>query len=271
MAIFAKIWEYLSSTKGQRNVLIILFVLAIIYFRGCGDQSQTIAKYEQNIAALNDSIRIYKTKNGEIVYEKNALIVSKNELSKYSKDLEKEIKYLKDNPIVVIKWKTKIEHDTVFIPVVPGEEHWNDDHTVKTVAFNWKYDTVYVDNNYKKLEGKYLVQVDTSLNVVTKSFMISKDEIGLSFTTGLTESKDDKLEIFIKSSYPGFKPTDVQGALIDPQKSDIIKKFFPPKRWTVGPYIGYGLYFDPSKMSVGSGINVGISVSYGLFQWKSKK
>lgn len=272
MNILIKLWEYLSTPKGQRNALLIVFVLCIVYFRSCtGGSSIDTTVYEQNIAALTDSLRVYKTKNGELVYEKSSLLTSTKELKQLNNELAEEVKYLKDNPIVIIKWKTKIVHDTVYLPVVVGEAYWNEDSTIKTVPFTWKYDTVYIENNYRKLAGQYLVQVDTLLNVVTKSFIISTDEIGMSFTTGLTESKDGNLEIFIKTPYPGFKPVDVDGALIDPRESDVIKKFFPPKRWSIGPYIGYGFYFDPVKGKAGSGINAGISVSYGIIQWKGKK
>lgn len=269
--ILIKIWQYLSTPKGQRNVLIVILALCIIYFRSCGKSSIDIDMYEQNIAALTDSLRVYKDKTGQLVYEKNALISSEKDLKNLNKELGEQIKNLKDHPIVVIETDGTIVHDTVNIPVSAGIPWYDKDHTVKNVSFSWKHDTLFTKNNYRKISGNYLVQVDTSWNVSSKNFMITQDEIGISFTTGLTESKNGTLEIFVKSPYPGFKPTDVNGALIDPRTSDVIKKFFPPERWSIGPYVGYGVYFDPVKMTMGSGINAGISVSYGIFQWKGKK
>jgi hypothetical protein len=100
---------------------------------------------------------------------------------------------------------------------------------------------------------------------------ISRDEFAMSLTTGLTENKDGLLEIFVTSKYPGFSVTDLNGSLIDPAKSDVLKKYFPPKRWALGVYGGYGVYFDPAKIRVGTGIQLGIGIQYNIFQWNFKK
>lgn len=276
MKILTSILDYIKTPKGQRNVLLVALVLVIIFLRGCGGKgaSETdVVMYEQNIAALQDSIRKYETKNGDLVYEKTALLVETKDLKKYNKELADEVKGLKDNPIVITKFITRIVHDTLWLePVVdPGNIIWNADSTVKLVPFTWKDSTQYAPNNYRKIAGKYIIEVDTALNVRTKSFAITQDELGLSFTTGITENRDGLLEIFIKSPYPGFTPTGIDGALIDPRESDVIKKFFPPKRWAIGPYVGYGVYVDPFKGSVGTGVQLGVGLSYGIFQWGKKK
>ena len=90
----------------------------------------------------------------------------------------------------------------------------------------------------------------------------------MSFTTGITESNDDEIEIFIKSDYPGFTPSDIQGAVIDPRKSEVISKYFPPKRWGISPYVGYGIYGDLQKGTFGHGINIGIGITYDIIQWE---
>jgi len=269
-----KIIDYLQTPKGQRNILAVALIAAIILMRGCGsDNSIEILKYEQNIAALNDSVRTYQTKNGDLIYEKLALIADKKELTKYNDDLKKDIKDLKDNPLVVIKYETVIVHDTVRVPVIIDTQGitWNSDSTIKYVPASWENDTVYNKDNYRKLGGDFTVVVDTSLNTVVQDFKVTKDEMGMSFTTGLTENDNDQVEIFIKSDYPGFAPTNINGALFDPRESDVIKKFFPPKRWAVGVYGGYGLYLDAANLRIGTGFQLGIGVQYNLFQWRGKK
>lgn len=269
--ILKKIWDYLSTPKGQRNTLLVILIIVIILFRGCGGDKIDKKVYDQNIATLTDSIRTYISKNGELVSEKYALIATTKNLKDLNENLAKEVKDLRDHPIVVIQYKVKIVHDTIYVKVHQGSAVFSDDSIVKTVPFDWTDSTFYDKNDYHILAGNYTIQVDTSLNVITKQFMITQDEIGMSFTTGLTENKDKMLEIFVKSPYPGFKPTAMDGALIDPRDSKVIKKFFPPKRWSVGPMIGYGFYFDPKNVTVGHGVTVGVAVSYGIFQWKSKK
>ena len=99
---------------------------------------------------------------------------------------------------------------------------------------------------------------------------ITTDELGISLTTGLTEN-GDFLEIFVKSTYPGFTPTSINGSLIDPTKSEVIKKYFPPKKWAIGVFVGYGVYFDPMNIRVGNGLQIGLGLQYNILQWNFKK
>lgn len=269
-----KIWNILKKPKAQRNILAVALIVVIILLRGCdGSSDIDVYKYEQNISALQDSVRTYKNKNDDLVYEKLAYIASEKELAKYNKELKDEVSYLKDNPITVTKYITRIVHDTVRVPVYIDTTNitWNADSTIKYIPFEWDNDTTYNENNYRKLGGNFIVAVDTTMNGSINDFEITNDEIGLSFTTGLTENSNDQVEIFITSDYPGFVPTAIEGALFDPRESTVIKKFFPPKRWAVGVYGGYGFYFDPSNTKFGSGIQLGVGIQYNLFQWNGKK
>lgn len=269
-----KIWNILKKPKAQRNILAVALIVVIILLRGCDGSSDIDAyKNEQNISALQDSVRTYKNKNDDLVYEKLAYIASEKELARYNKELKDEVSYLKDNPITVTKYITRIVHDTVRVPVYIDTTNitWNADSTIKYIPFEWDNDTSYNENNYRKLGGNFIVSVDTLLNSSINEFEITRDEIGLSFTTGLTENSEDQVEIFITSDYPGFVPTSIEGALFDPRESKVIKKFFPPKRWAVGVYGGYGFYFDPSNTKFGSGLQLGVGIQYNLFQWNGKK
>ena len=266
--------DYLKKPKGQRNVLFIaLVVLLVFMFRSCGENTNLeIFKYEQNIASLKDSIRTYENKNGELVSEKTALITEKEGLKKYNDELSKEVKNLKDNPIIVKKVSVEIIHDTIYVdPEIDSSGIvYNADSSIKVVPFKWSDSTKYDKNNFRNIGGKYIVAVDTNMNVWSRDFVIINDEIGMSFTTGITENDDDRVEIFVKSDYPNFKAVKIDGALFDPRESTVIKKFFPPKRWGVGVFGGYGIYIDPSNFRAGTGITFGVGVSYDIFQWRGK-
>lgn len=264
--------DYLKTPKGQRNALFIaLVVLLVFMFRSCGENTNLeVFKYKQNIEALRDSVRTYENKNGELVSEKTALITEKEGLKKYNDELSKEVKNLKDNPIIVKKVSVEIIHDTIYVdPEIDSSNIvYNADSSIKVVPFKWSDSTKYDKNNFRNIGGKYIVTVDTNMNVRSKDFVIINDEIGMSFTTGITENDKDKVEIFVKSDYPNFKAVKIDGALFDPRESKVIKKFFPPKRWGVGVFGGYGIYIDPGNFRAGTGITFGVGVSYDLFQWR---
>jgi len=254
----------------NRILLLVIIIISILWFRSCSQSIADISN-DQNIRALTDSIRVYITKNGQLVYEKSAFLTKESDLKKLNSDLFNEVKNLKDHPIVVIKWNTKLIHDTIKVPVyVSGPITWNNDSTIKYIPFAWNYDTTYSTNNYHMISGDYIISIDSNKNAKTESFRVTRDEIGISMSTGLTESKDGNVEIFIKSMYPGFAPTKIDGALFDPRESDVIKKYFPPKRFAVGPYVGYGVYLDPIQGRAGTGVSLGISFSYNVFQWNFK-
>lgn len=274
MWILESFIEELKTIKGQRNALFIaLVVLLVIIFRSCsGDTDIEKFKYEQNIAALRDSVRTYETKNGDLVSEKTALITDKSDLKKYNDELNKEIKHIKDNPIIIKKVSVEMIHDTIYAEAKIDSNGivFNKDSSIKIIPFRWDIDSTYSEGNFRRIGGKYIISVDTSMNVRSKDFVITHDELGLSFTTGITENEDDRVEIFIKSNYPNFKAVKIDGALFDPRESKVIKKFFPPKRWGVGVFGGYGIYIDPDNFRAGTGVTFGVGVSYDLLQWRGK-
>lgn len=259
----------LTNIKLQRNLAIIIAIVAILFIHRCTPSDPNIDTLKQNITALNDSIRTYKDKNGQLVYEKAAFISENGDLKKLNKELDDEIKYLKDHPLVVIKTVIKIVHDTVFVPVKVGGPVILKDGSVSR-NLTWNLDKEFSKGNYRKLGGDLDVIVDSNLNLTSSPMHITTDELGLSLTTGLTEN-GDFLEIFVKSPYPGFTPTSINGSLIDPKKSEVLKRYFPPKKWAVGIYGGYGIYFDPRSFDIGNGVLLGVGVQYNILQWNFKK
>ena len=259
----------LKDTKIQRNLLIGLVIILILLMRSCSTPESDVTSLRQNVRALNDSIRTYKDRNGQLVFQKGALISDIKGLKDLNEDLYKEIKNLKDNPVVIIKTKIKIVHDTVFVPVYVGKPVHNLDGSISR-DLKWSYEKEFSKGNYHKLAGDCIATIDTAKNLSVSPMHITTDELGLSLTTGLVEN-GDYLEIFVKSPYPGFTPTSINGSLIDPTKSDVIKKYFPPKKWAIGVFGGYGVYFDPMNVRVGSGLQIGLGLQYNILQWNFKK
>jgi hypothetical protein len=266
------IWfrDWIKDPKNQRNLTIIIAIIIILLMRSCSPSKGEINSLKQNVFALNDSIRTYKTKTGILVYEKGALITENGNLKSLNKGLSDEVKYLKDNPIVIIKTKIVIKHDTIEVPVYISNPVWNEDGSVSR-ELKWSYDKDFGKGNSRKLSGKIDVTVDTSMNLTSTPVHITDDEFSIAITTGLTENKDGLLEIFVKSDYPGFNVSELDGALIDPKKSDVLKKYFPPKKWSLGLYTGFGPYVDPFNSKIGMGVQMGVGLQYNLIQWNFKK
>ena len=262
--------EWIKDPKHQRNLTIVIAIIIILLMRRCSTSDGDINTLRQNVFALNDSIRTYKTKTGSLVYEKGALISENGNLKNLNKGLSDEVKYLKDNPIVIIKTKIVVKHDTIEIPVYISAPVYNQDGSISS-ELKWNYDKDFGNGNSRKLSGKIDITIDTSMNLTSTPVHITDDEFSIAISTGLTENKDGLLEIFVKSDYPGFSVSSLDGALIDPKKSEVLKKYFPPKRWALGVYGGFGPYIDPFNAKIGMGVQLGIGLQYNLIQWNFKK
>ena len=115
------IWfsKWIKDPKHQRNLAIVTALIVIILVQRCSPSHSEVNTLKQNLYAMNDSIRTYQTKNGQLIYEKGALIAESKTLKDYNRVLYEEIKYLKDHPITVIKTEVRIVEVPKYIPIYP--------------------------------------------------------------------------------------------------------------------------------------------------------
>ena len=64
---------------------------------------------------MSDSINTYKNKVGDLYKEKDSYILEIDNLKKINENLYKEVKNLKDNPIVITEVITEFKFDTIMI------------------------------------------------------------------------------------------------------------------------------------------------------------
>ena len=234
-------------------LMIAIIVIAMLYLKQCGRSSNlndelTIANMNQH--ALTDSVTTYRDKSGDLTFEKSTLIASKNELKDLNRELYDEVKDLKDNPKIVIKTILKIIHDT--IEVETNTILYADG----SIGLNWNRDTTFSVGNFQHLSGETIFKLDSN-KVTDVRTMLNINEFGMSFITGLKEGKDS-YEIFIKSDYPGFTATDIQGAIIDKKMIQSNESSF-----VFGPSLGYGLVLNPNG-GASHGFTFGVTATYNL-------
>lgn len=249
----------------QMIKLVVLLILVGLLVKDCKeDKGPSIKGFvdNQNLLALKDSVRIYKNKIGELTYQKYSLISDNKSLDSLNKELAEEIKNARGKVITIIKYKTIYKRDTVYINTTLSK------YLDGRYSLDWKSDSIYSIGNYRTLSGNSFFKLDTLTNTITPLYTrINQDEIGFSMVTGLQE-KDSLLEIFITPKFPNMIVTDIQGTLIDPRESEVIKKFFPVKKWSVGPYFGIGISSNLKKPSqVIPTIGFGVSIQRTLIRF----
>ena len=254
--------------KRKDIVLVVaIAILLLLLFRQCSSNADLKSQMfiqNHNLDALKDTVRLQKNKEGEDMYVRKTLLASKKNLEDLNKNLADELKRIKGDVIVIHDVETVVKTDTQYVnnylTVYPDGSY----------SLDWKFDTTFSVNNYRKFSGDSFFKIDSTTNkVIPGTTRINEDEMGFSFVTGLRE-KDKSLEIFVTPKYPGMKITDIEGAIIDPYKSTVLKNMFPNKKFSVGPYVGVGLgagYGLNGKPIAGAMFNIGVGIQYSIIKF----
>lgn len=227
-----------------KNILLILFsvvIVVLLIMQGC---TRTENKHlKTNIKALSDTIQVMETKNGELVYAKQALILQKNELEEYlniTKKERKELEKLLDDKLSYIaklegqiKIDTLVCHDTVI-------------HEKDITSISFKYDDIFLKLNGCTTHDKINDCWRTQINNIA---------IDAPLTVGLT----DEYRIFVKTSNPYVSFSTIEGAVIDKPSNGT-----KPKRWNIGIQVGIGGSYGLINKKLDFGPYIGAGISYGF-------
>jgi hypothetical protein len=259
----------ITKISKRKDILLIavIAILCLLLFRQCDsnlDLKSQIEIQNMNLDALKDTVRVQKNKAGEATYVRKTLLADKKSLEKLNKDLKDELDKQEGKVIVIERVVTETKVDTQYV------NNFLSSYGNNKFSLDWKYDSTFSANNYRKFSGKSFFIVDTLNNKVLPGITrIDQDEMGFSFVTGLRE-KDKALEIFVTPKYPGMTVTQIEGAVIDPYKSDVLKKMFPNKKFSLGPYVGVGVGAGiglNGKPIFGPVFNIGVGLQYSIIKF----
>ena len=244
--------------------VILLAILALLLGYTINrnyELTSNISIKEQNIKALNDSVRVEKNKVGQLEYSKGVLIAEKGNLSSINKKLAEELEKTKGKVSEITNYDVEIN------PTIDGPVITKKDSVYKInegeYVINWNFDTIYNKNNWRYLDGTttFIVKSGETIEIHPKFSQINNEKNKINITQGIRE-KDGLIEVFVTSDHPFFKVSDIQSVIINPKDhvvNDIIKT--KPKRFGIGPVLGYGFTEN------GSGYFIGAGVSYNIIRF----
>lgn len=232
-------------------LLIVLFLLLcglIIYNATIKTE---LATTQTNFLAIQDTIKTYKLKNGQLLYEKQGFILEKEELEKYIQVSEKTINELEnkldDKIALIAKLKSEIKIDTLNI--------------IDSVFV--KNDTLFSDFTYKD-NWLYINGLTNCFNndITTSIYTIN---MSVPITIGITEN--EKWLVTTENPYITF--ADIKGANLEKTK---------PKRWSLGVQAGLGIIGGAgicgssdgivrSGWVLGFGPYIGIGINYKFLEF----
>lgn len=214
----------LENIKTILLVVLGMVCIALIMSTTCSMRKNS--NYENNIKALTDSVAVLTLKNGDLMYEKQSLIIEKGEIESYLNITKKEYadleKKLKAKIAYIAELEGSIHADTIIMndTIIYASE----DTTVN--KFNYADNWIYIDGT--TLFSKKYNKWNTTINTLT---------INAPLTVGL----DDSYKIFVTSDNPHLIFTDIQGA-----------------------YVGDKLVKNKRRGSFGVGVHLGVGVQYGI-------
>ena len=212
-------FKKLTANQIKWIAFIILFIALAFSVSRCSSYKR---RYENSYREYHDSVAMYMNKYGEMYAMNNAYIADIATVKRENEELYNELKSLKDNPIVVTKVETKYVMDTVYI---------EPELTADTVTGDFFSNIAYQDE-WNSFAGRFNGNIYTGASM----FSIDKMEFNCSLTTDLIE-KNGKLYFITKADNPYLRINDIDGYLVSPEKSKVLRKQFN-KPW--GVMIGVG-------------------------------
>lgn len=269
--VLKKVWEFIRNPKNLQFILMAaVIIILFMYLDSCNknihnksllQEEKRLAK--QNYAALHDSIETYVNKAGEEGYKKAILQMTKEELKEHNPELYEDIK--KESGKVVTIIKTKIEYrDTGSVKNILtkiGDDKYS-------LAFNYNSsDSVFSLKGRSQFYGNIEV-IDSATNkcvlhITPDSTFIDDSKFKFGLTTGVKKDIDGIYRIFVTPSSSNIIITDLKGADLTDYRKQILKS----KRFSFGPYIGYGIMIHQTTGQFAFGPTIGISLNYSLIRF----
>jgi len=217
---------------------LLMLSIAFSAMKSCQDYKD---RNNNNVVALTDSIKYYKTKYGEVYVSKTLLEGDLSTLKIANDSLYQVIKDMKLNkPTSVVYIDNTIDNgqnDTSWVvPPIPS----NEDSIIMfypMITKNFEF-----NNKYRELEGNVTIK-DTTMNL-----SINKDKVFLDYTVAIEDNK-----VYVKSNNPYVQYNSIQGIQLPKQKRQVTTL-------VIGPSIGYG--YDIKNHNFGP--TIGINLTWGL-------
>jgi len=271
VAVVKSNWK-LYSRLGIAAVIILLIVFNAFQYRKIQNYKVNEKMSNQNLAAMSDSLKTERQKNGAMQTSIAGYVASEKDLKNLNKDLYDEVKAQQGKVVSLNKAVIQLKQDTAmlrahidYLNSVYGKPVPIDSNTFSvpwTLAY--KYDTL----NWDRFQGQTTVRVvkkkPLELTHVKTEMLNRTSQISLVWGQKI---EDKSLRVFVQSPYPGFTVEQLSGVLIDPNTNPYIKKLMKKKHWFTGLGLGVGATGGFNVGTGGYGLVIGPTLTYNIYQW----
>jgi len=267
----AGIWKFLNSKFFIVGIIMLFIIIMASQCSKILEQRREIKNHEQNIIALNDSLKYERTKNGDFLVTIAGYIATEKELKTLNKGLWDKIQEQNGKVISLNHIVAQLVQDTTILRKYLKQLNSKIDTLVKidddTYLASWHLEYYYDKTNYDIYDGITTIRVAnkdplTLLNI--NSEMLSK-KTQIDLTWG-QKIENGVLRVFVTSTYPGFNVTQMEGVLIDPNSS-AYKNLIKERKWFTGFSIGVGTSIGWNLTTGKYGMVVGPTLSWNIYKW----
>jgi hypothetical protein len=235
LSYISRAFKWLFSDLRRLVICVMFIALGLLYF----NYKSLKNSYDNLIIAHNDTLCVYKNKVGELYAQKTAYMTDLANLKLTNKELYDEVKNLKENPLVVTKTEFIIKRDSL-------EAETDTTNVNVDIANN---DTIYKSNfSYKDDWTSILGHSDFNTSLKYSNVFFDNIAFKADLTMDLIE-KNNNLLMIAKSSNPYLQINNMDGYMLSPEKSKMLKKRFN-KPWGVMVGVGPSVTIIDNKVQI---------------------
>jgi hypothetical protein len=269
-----KIWAFIKSRTFVAIVIIALILFSAGECKRIADQKHEIDIHLQNQAALLDSLKYERNRNGDLVISIDGFISTVSDLKDLNKNLAKEVAEEKGKVLSLNAVVLRLNQDSAQLAKsidklnkIIGAFHQIDKNTY---AANWTLPYSYDKNpkdslNFDVFKGTTIVSIlgKDPLELRHKDTYLTSRFSSIYLVWG-QKWEGNKLRVFVESPYPGLSAANMQGVLIDPSTwPNVLKPL--KKHWFQGFSVGLGATPGFNLTTGKYGFVIGPTISWNIY------
>lgn len=257
------VFEFLTDPKNRSVVLLGIIVAMGIFlaFKNAkiNELETDKAIMENNIFALQDTLRVTRDELGNVTAERGAFQATIGDLREMNEYLADKIDSLENDVSTITVTDIEVQRDTVFTSdtewVYTAEEYFK---------LNWNFSDSGSWGS-RIIEGYNTFTVDSDSTITPIETVLTQDSFNMVLTTGFRRTPEGKFFTYATTDFPNVNIRNVQGAVLDPTMFNIPKVQEERERrrkWGIGLQVGYGATAQGDLTPY-----VGVGVQRNIFSW----
>lgn len=231
--------EKIPKTILLWGILIGSVIVTILSIRSCNIKKN----YNNSLLEIlnyEDTIKIYKSRTGQLVEYNKALKTDITLLASINDSLSNHIKNIKiPKPDVIVKTKTK-----TIIDSIPA---------IKFITVNGVFDTVFnINNEHYSITGNV-----NNKKLSLDSIIIPNNAIVVVGEKNPKWWRNSEYIVTVENSNPYVNNTGIKSYTFTGKN----------KNWSIGPSFGYGVCLNPLQNNLSHGFTLGFNIVYDLINF----